>query len=176
MQIQEIESLVDSEGDGIYRFCLNLTKDRDQADELYQQTFLKAMEVIGKIDKYNNPKSFLISISIGIWKNLNRKKGRQGRIAPMINADDNISFIKDEDIDIEGEVIKAELIDTLNGIIVNLKDKFKLPIIMHYNGELSIEEIATILKVPSGTVKSRLYKGRELIKKGLEVSGYAGWQ
>lgn len=55
-----------------------------------------------------------------------------------------------------------------------LEDKFKIPIIMYYTAELSLEEISKALKIPKGTVKSRLHKARQIIKKELEDMGYEG--
>ncbi len=53
-----------------------------------------------------------------------------------------------------------------------LPDKFRVPLIMYYSAELGIAEIASSLKLPEGTVKSRLHKARKLIKKGwAEVYG-----
>ena len=55
---------------------------------MYQQTFLKALEVLGQIDIEQNPKSFLISIAISIWKNTKRKSAHCHRIAPTTNMED----------------------------------------------------------------------------------------
>lgn len=175
MQLNDFEELIDIEGKAIYRFCLKLTGERNQAEDLYQQTFLKAMEVLNKINKYNNPKSFLIAVAIGIWKNTVKRQGRHSRIAPSVEIDSGKEIL-DESIDVEGEIINNEIKKIVNIIILGLKDKYKLPIIMFYNGEMSQEEIARALMIPKGTVKSRLYKGRELIKKELEVYGYDKWR
>lgn len=80
--------------------------------------------------------------------------------------------IKDSKISIEDEVINKEIETELNLVIRKLDDKFKIPIIMYYTVRMPIDEIARALKVPKGTVKSRLHKGRAIIKKELEDMGY----
>ena len=62
MLVKEIEKLVYEYGDDLYRFCHYLTSDKDLADELYQETFLKAVQLSHKLDRSGNCKSFLIGI------------------------------------------------------------------------------------------------------------------
>ncbi|WP_304943677.1 RNA polymerase sigma factor [Vallitalea guaymasensis] len=83
MDIAYLSDLVELQGKAIYGFCYNLTNKKNDADDLYQETFLKAMELCHKIDRNNNPKGFLISIAIGIWKNNCRKYAWRQRIAPI---------------------------------------------------------------------------------------------
>lgn len=73
MNTREISELVEMHGNAIYTFCCSLTHNKIEADDLYQETFLKAIERKGKIHQNENPKSYLIAIAIGIWKNSRRK-------------------------------------------------------------------------------------------------------
>lgn len=176
MNLEDIEMLIDTHGKSVFSFCMKLTLNKEDAEDLYQQTFLKALELNKKINKYNNPKSFLISIAINLWKNLKRKYARHQRIAPLVYVDEPNTHEVADSINIENDAInkelKAELLDSVN----NLNDKLRIPILLYYNSELSIEEIALALKIPKGTVKSRLHKGRLIIKKDLEAKGYEGYE
>lgn len=177
MEVEDIENLIDEYGSYIYGFCRKLAINKDDSEDLYQQTFLKALEIRERIDKNNNPKNFLISISVNLWKNNIKKISRQNRIAPSISNSDRVSIdILDSTINIEAEVIYKDLEKNLNKVISLIKDKYRIPIIMYYNAEMQIEEIAKALRVPSGTIKSRLFKGRKLIKKELEGLGYGEWE
>ena len=159
----------------IYKFCIKLTQNKEDGEDLYQQTFLKAIELKHKIDKNNNPRSFLVSVSIKIWKNTVRKNNRRKLIAPSMNIDDyELIDIKGTSLNTEQGILKKETEREVNLIVGKLEDKFKLPIIMHYTVEMSLDEIAKSLKIPKGTVKSRLHKGRQIIKKELEDMGYEG--
>ena len=83
MTIQELEQFIATYGTDIYSFCVYLTGNRPEAEELYQDTFLKTLELLDKIQKDGNPKSYLLSVAIRIWKNRNRKINRRNSIAPM---------------------------------------------------------------------------------------------
>ncbi|WP_052356493.1 RNA polymerase sigma factor [[Clostridium] dakarense] len=173
MDLEDIESLIDEYGGIIYKFCIKLTQDKDDGEDLYQQTFLKAMELRDKLNKDKNPKSFLISVSIKLWKNYIRKNTRRNTIAQGINIDEYESLdIKDNKVNIENEIINKEIESEVNLVVSKLEDKFKFPIIMYYTAQMSVEEISKALKIPKGTVKSRLYKARIIIKDRLEAMGY----
>lgn len=83
MTIQELEQFIATYGTDIYSFCVYLTGNRPEAEELYQDTFLKTLELLDKIQKDGNPKSYLLSVAIRIWKNRNRKINCRNSIAPM---------------------------------------------------------------------------------------------
>lgn len=170
----DISELVNLNGKAVYGFCYKLTKNREEADDLYQETFLKAMELCHKINKDNNPKGFLIAIAVGIWKNNCRKHIRHQRIAPIkiIDEDMNNDYLLKDDITPEDIIISNELHITVQNAADSLTNKLKLPLYMHYTAEMSNEEIAAALKIPVGTVKSRLHKARLTIKDMLEVYEY----
>lgn len=175
LEVKDLEILIDTYGNVIYGFCIKLTLNKADADDLYQQTFLKALEIKQKIDN-NNPKSYLISISIGIWKNQKRKQARHRRIIDNLYMDQVGFDIWDEHSDISNTIYNKELQKQVNIIVSNLDDKFRLPILMYYNSDMCISEIASILKLPEGTVKSRLYTARQLIKKNLKERGYCSYE
>lgn len=177
MDVSDIEKLIDLYGNAIYGFCRRLAINKPDTEDLYQQTFLKAIEVREKIDRDNNPKGFLISLAISIWKNNIRKKVRHHRIAPILDMkEDEWSNIPNDSISTEEDVLSNELTAQVNTIVSNLNDRFRIPVIMYYNVDMSIGEIATALKIPQGTVKSRLHKARAIIKEELEEKGYEGYE
>ncbi len=169
----EVEKLISEYGGVLYGFCKKLTSCLDEADDLFQQTFLKAFENRLKIKADGSPKSFLVSLATGIWKNNCKKSARHQRIAPtsVIN-DDELHTIKSNELDALEQLVSNELKHEVNEIVNNLDDKLKLPVIMYYSIEMQLGEIASALNIPQGTVKSRLYKARNIIKKKLEVKGY----
>ena len=75
MTVFELEQCIQEYGKEVYSFCLHLTGVREWADELYQDTFLTAMEHITQLhnDAGANPKSYLLSVAIRLWKNKRRK-------------------------------------------------------------------------------------------------------
>ena len=174
MKINELERLLDEYGDYIYGFCLKLARDKNLADELYQNTFLKVVEKIDVIDS-GSARNYIIGIAIKLWNGKRRKEAIRNKIAFFISSDDKDYVEKSKDTYlVEEEYIKREEQSEVAKIIDGLNEKIRVVMLMFYNLEMSIEDIASSLKIPSGTVKSRLNKGRESVKKVMarEV-GYA---
>ena len=82
MTRQEFIDLLEREGTGVFSFCRMLAGSKEEAEELYQETMLMATERLSYIDCTKNPKSFLISLCVGIYKNNRKKAARRQRIAP----------------------------------------------------------------------------------------------
>ena len=170
MEKQELEACINEYGKAIYSFCRQLTGNRQEADDLYQDTFLKAMELNGKIDYNNNPKSYLLSIALRIWKNKKRKYAWRKRIA------DTRSIVEEQDAEMdapagpspEERAIDKEECDIVRRAVEKLPERLKLTVLLFYMEELPAKQIAAILKIPTGTVLSRLHQARKILRKELE--------
>lgn len=146
--------------------------DKSDAEDLYQQTFLKALEKDWRLDWEKNPKALFFSLAHNLWKSDRRKQARRNMIAPCSNLDEETETVLHSEENIEESYFQKELISEVRQIIQTLPEKFQVPLILFYLSDCSIEQIAAIIKKPPGTVKSRLFKGRNLIKKKLEDAGY----
>ncbi|MCM1256516.1 MAG: RNA polymerase sigma factor [Roseburia sp.] len=173
MTRQEFIDLLEREGAGVYAFCRMLAGSREEADELYQETMLLATERQGRIDSSKNPKSYLISLSIGIYRNNRKKAAVRQRIAPVGELTQELSaVIADEGETPEEAYLRRELQEAVRIEAGKLPEHLKLPVYLHYTAQLSTEEIGKIMHIPKGTVKSRLHRARMLMKKKLEDYGY----
>lgn len=170
MTMKELESCIEIYGRDIYTFCLHLAGNQELADDLYQDTFLTAVEVMDRIDNEGNMKSYLLSISIRIWKNTKRKWAWRSRIAPVIeNVEEcNTDFIYEQ----KDKVLDDEKSEVLKSAIEKLPEKYKIIILLYYMEEVPQEKIAKIMHIPIGTVKSRLYAARKILKSELEEYFY----
>ncbi|MFX3634537.1 MAG: RNA polymerase sigma factor [Candidatus Pristimantibacillus sp.] len=171
MDIEDLSNLIELHGTTIYRFCYKLAGNKVDTDDLYQETFLKAMEVRHKIDMNHNPKSYLISIAIQLHKNKHRKFVWRQKIAPVVVLSETVDKVYWSEIVATPEdvVLSNELRSIINTAVDSLNDKLKIPLYLYYTAEMSIDEVASALRIPAGTVKSRLYKARMAMKKILEV-------
>ena len=171
MDAAYVSDLVELYGKALYGFCYNLTKDKNDADDLYQETFLKGIKLCHKIDENNNPKSFLISIAIGIWKNNCRKYAWRQKIVPLQEFNEKIynEYISKDEMSIEDIILSNELRSFIQDAADQLNSKLRIPLYMYYTADMSIKEIASALRIPQGTVKSRLFKARKELKNILEV-------
>jgi RNA polymerase sigma-70 factor (ECF subfamily) len=170
----DLSDIVERHGKAIYGFCYNLAGNRTDTEDLYQETFLKAMEICHKIDLEQNPKGYLISIAIRIWKNNRRKYARRQRIAPTEELQEDLCPCSDTGSTNSPEeiAISREQIKLVHIAAASLQDKLKIPLYMRYGADMPIESIAAALHIPQGTVKSRLHNARKSIQKLLEVNAY----
>lgn len=173
MNLTEFNRLIDLYGKDIYSFCLNLTRQKADADDLYQETFLKAMECFKKIDKEKNPKAYLTALAVGIFRNNRKKYAIRERIVPTEPFyEETVETVKATEASPEEQFISKELKEEIKKTADRLPDKFRIPLYMYYTSQMTVEEIAAALHIPKGTVKSRLHKARNLMKQGLEGSHY----
>ena len=172
MTTEEIEHIVYEYGEDIYRFCRYLTSDNDMADELYQETFLKATQLSNRLKRSGNVKSFLMGIASNIWKNYIKKSVRRNEILPQGEYDENIKNICDSKSDILDTFIENEILNDVKLAINKLKEKQRVVVLLYYCEDLTTEEISRVLHIPKGTVLSRLDKARKIIKKEMEMKGY----
>lgn len=150
-------------------FCCHLTGNVQEAEELYQDTFLKAVELMKNIDYENNPKSFLISIALRLWKNKKRKYAWRMRIAGTESLiEETVENLEAENCP-EEEMIQKEIQRQVRKAVAGLEEKYRIPVYLFYTVQMSVAEISKTLKIPEGTVKTRLYKARKLLKEKLEV-------
>ncbi len=173
MTVEELNDLISEHGRHVFSFCCNLTGDCMEAEDLYQDTFLKAVELCHRLDSSGNPKSYLMGISVKLWQNHKKKYAVRQKILPTEELDDDlIQAAGDQEKQPEMEMIRKESIDQVQTGIKQLPEKIRTVIYLYYTAELSVEEIGRALHIPKGTVKSRLHKGRILVKEYLEVQGY----
>ena len=170
----EFESLLIRYEKDIYAVCLRLTGSRDEADELFQDTWLAAMEQKDAIDFRRNPKSWLIGKAVLQWKAKKRKYARRQRIAPQADADEQLEsvyFVSRQPLP-EQVAEDQEIAKILSQEVSALKERYRIVVVLHYAMDLTAAEIADILKIPSGTVESRLYKARKILRERMEEHGY----
>ena len=162
------KDLVDNYNESIYRFCCRLTYSKEDAEDLFQDTFLKAFEQLIKVNASNNPKNFLFSTALYLWKSRKRIYARRSRLAPTQPL--NVEIVGDTNM--EDNIVAEEKNRIVRELVEALPEKFKIPIVLYYTAEMSLQDIALTLKIPIGTVKSRLFKARNLIEKGLNDNGH----
>lgn len=165
-----LEASVQMYGKDIYCFCLQLTKNRMEAEDLYQDTFLKAMEKGTYLDFDRNPKSYLLAIAIRLWKNKRRKRIWRGHITGTEISIEELMMEPSSSVEmVENQIISKSEKQLIRSAVNALPDTYRVPIVLFYMEQLKIAEIADVLKLPQGTVKSRLYKAKEILAKKLEV-------
>lgn len=168
MTVQELEQCVLLYGRDIYSFCLQLTCDTHLADDLYQDTFLRAMEQLCKLDRTGNVKSYLLSVALRVWKNQKRKIAWRQRIAPTEAFYEELLRLEADQPNGMESVLSNEEKTVVRRAVLQLEEKYRVPVLLFYLEEMPVREIAKLLHVPRGTVLSRLHYARKKLEQRLE--------
>lgn len=171
MTNSELEQLIRENGTAIYSFCRHLTCHVQEAEDLYQDTFLKAIE-LGTLKAGSNPKSCLLAIAVNIWKNRKRKFAWRRRITEekALQEQSDPHYCIWMEPSPEAQVLKEEEQKIIRRLVDDLPEKFRVVVLLYYMEELSVPQISKVMKLPEGTIKSRLHKARKLLEQ--ELSGY----
>lgn len=167
MKSDILEKHIIDYGKDIYSFCVYLTRNRNEADDLYQQTFLTACEKSYE-DEIKNPKSYFISIAVNLWNNQKRKYLWRKKKADIIYfQDSDLEQLADAMPTVEEQVLRQEEVKTVRECIDMLPDKMRIILLLYYKENMTIGEISDALKIPVGTVKSRMHQAKSKIKERL---------
>ncbi|MCF8243398.1 MAG: sigma-70 family RNA polymerase sigma factor [Melioribacteraceae bacterium] len=179
--LAEIKSMVDNETlqfykdfenealphiDALYNFALKMTGSEDDADDLVQETYLKAFRFFDKFEKGTNCKAWLFSILKNSFINEYRKVSKQPN---KVDYDDIQNFyenIKSSDVKTqhyEEDSFANFLDDDISKAISDLPDDFRTVIILSDIEGFTYEEIADFVDCPIGTVRSRLHRARKML-------------
>ncbi len=170
MNSEKLEEYINEYGKDVYSFCVYLTGNRQDADDLYQQTFLVAFEK-NEIDETLKPVSYLLSIAANLRNNQKRKSLWRKKKANIIYfQEENLEQIAEDAETIEEELIRREESENIRNEVDGLPDKMKVVVLMFYMQQLTIDEIAKALDIPAGTVKSRLHQAKARLKE--RMAGY----
>lgn len=162
MNCIELESFMESYGRDILSFCKYLTKNKEEAEDLCQDTFVKGFEMAERIEDADHAKRFFLSVAVQLWKNKKRKFAWRRRILdeqiiPMTEFETTITENGETP---EQEAIRKEQREIIRRCVASLPEKKKLVILLYYAEGLKEQEIADVLKLPVGTVKSRLFHAK----------------
>ena len=171
MYQEELENLIDVYGRDLYSFCCSITRNIHEAEDLYQDTFLKLSEIRESVYIRKNPKSFLMSISVNLYRNYKRKRFvRQKIIGMEYSIEEAVIEIPAKEQLTEEYILMQEKCQMIRNAVYGLPDKYRIPVLLFYMENLAVKEISGILKLPEGTVKSRIHRAKKILKEKLEGS------
>lgn len=157
--------------DTIYNFALQMTGHVPDAEDLVQETFLKAYRFFHQFQKDSNCLAWLIKIMKNTYFNRFRQKAREPVTvsSDAVRPDLDIAYSESQDTagSPEDKVFEKFLDDDIKQAIRALPEEFRLVVLLSDVEELRYKEIADILGCPIGTVRSRLSRGRRLLRKQL---------
>jgi RNA polymerase sigma-70 factor (ECF subfamily) len=164
--------------DRLYGFCVRLTNHPSDAEDLVQETLLRAMRAYDGLREPARAKGWLFAIATNAWRDVSRARGREIRTVPIDGLDaDGDEFSLFQTIAIEDpfpysdelhlDFLRLFRDEDVVAVFGAITPAFRLPLILTVIHGFSCKESAAILEVPVGTLLSRLHRGRKQLERGL---------
>ncbi len=154
----KIEELIDLYGDDIFRLCLAYPGERHLAEDAFQETFLKAWKSAEHFRGESSPKTWLASIAVNTCRDMLRSGWF--RLQCRSQSIDQL---------LDLAVAAAKPQDTpISTMILSLPGKYREVILLYYDQNMKLKDIAHHLRLSQNTVSTRLRRARKMLKKTLK--------
>jgi len=176
---QAFSSLLNLYQQPIYNFVYRLLEDPSDAPDVTQEVFFKVFRKIGDFRGECSLKTWIYRIAVNEASNLRRWFGRHRRREVSLDqrVDDAPSLaelLADPQETQYEQLLLLERRRAVETALAEVKESFRIPVVMRDIEGLSYDEIAEILQVSLGTVKSRILRGREALKRKLAATAASG--
>lgn len=154
----------------LYNFAFRLTLDEDDANDLVQDAYLKAFRFYNTFEEGTNSKAWLFRILKNSFINEYRRKAK---LPGKVDYQDVETYYNSEDVDeqitpdLRVESVQDMIGDEITRALNSIDSDFRLAIILCDIEGFTYEEMAKILDIPIGTVRSRLHRARQMLKEKL---------
>ena len=159
VQDESIETIIQRYKGTVYSVALSYTKNRDDADDIFQEVFLIYFKVNPEFHDEEHRKAWLIRTTINCSKRVVDSTYRK-RTVPMEEMEEGSFQFQTKE---ENVVYLA---------LQKLPEKYRTVLHLFYFEDLSVEQVANVLDIKSSTVKVQLMRGREMMKEKLKEEGY----
>jgi len=163
--------------DRLYGYCVRLAGDPHDAEDLVQESLLRAVRNQAGLRDPSRLKPWLFSIATNCWRDLGRTRGRQVPTTPLAEGGENDDFSLFQTLAIEDpfpysdelhlDFLRLFRDEDVQAVFLQMTPAFRLPIILTVVHGFSCKEAANILDIPLGTLLSRLHRGRKQLEHGM---------
>lgn len=169
-QEQIAKEILLTHANALFYIACKLTRDRTTAEDLVQETYLKAYRALAQLKRSDAGKAWLFRILLNTWGNWKVKMQRE----PLLMDQDRLTLQRDRaarshpwflPISPEETLLKQEMLQELDAALQGLPEALRLTILLVDVQGLSYRESARILDIPYGTVMSRLYRARRMLEQ-----------
>jgi RNA polymerase sigma-70 factor (ECF subfamily) len=169
--------LAAANADGLYGYCLRLTGKRHDAEDLLQESLLRAMKAYSALRDPERGRAWLFTIVTNAWRDRERARSRRPATVPLDSstADDEFSLFATIAIEdpfpysdqLHLDFLRLFADEDVQAVFAGISPVHRMPLILTTIHGFSCKEAAAILDVPLGTLLSRLHRGRKQLERGL---------
>lgn len=159
--------------DTLYRTALSMTRSRSSAEDLVQDTYVRAFQYFDHFEEGTNSRAWLFRILTNLYINAYRKKNREPEQLSYDQSEDfylhsRLADAYQKGADSPEEIVTQKLeAEAIREAIDKLPEEYREAVVLADLNQLSYQEIADMLQIPIGTVRSRLSRGRRLVQRSL---------
>ncbi|GAB4469161.1 MAG: hypothetical protein OHK0029_41710 [Armatimonadaceae bacterium] len=160
--------------DALYRTAVSMTKNAGDAEDLVQETYLRAYQFFSQFQGGTNARAWLFRIMTNLYINSYRRRTREPERVSYDELEDFYLYNRLSDAQSSSSGMSPEEIviqqvqgDAIRAAIDKLPEEYRETVVLADINEFSYQEISEILEIPIGTVRSRLSRGRRLVQKAL---------
>ncbi|MBR3881728.1 MAG: sigma-70 family RNA polymerase sigma factor [Clostridia bacterium] len=146
-----LKDIINNYSDMVYKVALTRCGNVENAEDVFQNVFMKLSEKMPKFKSEEHKKAWLIRVTINFSKNMNMSAWNR----KVVTLDENMEFETKEESDVFS-------------VVCDLPQNYRTVIYLYYYEGYKVEEIAKLMSSTSGTIKTWLYRAREILKTKLE--------
>ena len=146
-----LKQKIEQYADMVYRVALTRCKSIETAEDIFQEVFMRFSEKNPKFENNEHEKAWFIRVTINLTKNIKESAWSK----KVVRLDENIEFNTEE----ENEIY---------GIVCNLPQNYRTVIYLLYYEGYKVNEISKLMGKPEGTIKTWLFRAREILKEKIE--------
>ncbi len=158
--------------DGLYGYALHLTRNPDDAADLVQETYARAFRARGQYRLGTNARAWLFAILRNTFLNDRRAAGRSPRTVSCewldeVKGEEQEGFASPHSPDPQRRFVTGLMRQDIEKALLALPEEFRSAVVLCDVEEMSYAEIAQVLDIPIGTVRSRIHRGRAILRRSL---------
>ena len=159
--------LVDRHKDRAMTLAMRLLANREEAEEVVQDAFVRAFRSLGRFRGDSQFTTWFYRILHNVAISTLKRRGKVQHIPYEEDAGLDLEETADDARDVLAEVEQQQLIEIMEQELGRLAERYRVVLTLFYVQEMKYEEIASVLELPMGTVKTLLFRGRESLRRAL---------
>jgi RNA polymerase sigma-70 factor (ECF subfamily) len=160
-----LDAYINAHGGRLFGLCRKLCATREDAEDLYQETWIKAYRFFGRYNPEQPFEGWLTALCVNTYRDLTRRQKWKALFIPFRTNEEKDALL--QGVPAEETADFSDVKAAVDG----LPDKYRLAVVLHYWQGCDVKKTAAMLSIPEGTVKYRLHRARELLAGRLKQDG-----